>query len=91
MRYLKYSVLLVAIWLFAGMTGLAAPAVRSALMLSLYLLGRMFRRRAGSYNTWGASAFCMLVYNPFYLFDIGFELSFIAVLSILFFYKRIRV
>lgn len=91
MRYLKYSILLVAIWLFAGMTGLAAPAVRSALMLSLYLLGRMFRRRADSYNTWAASAFCMLVYNPFYLFDIGFELSFVAVLSILFFYKRIRV
>ena len=91
MRYLKYSILLVAIWLFAGMTGLAAPAIRSALMLSLYLLGRMLRRRADSYNTWAASAFCMLVYNPFYLFDIGFELSFVAVLSILFFYKRIRV
>ena len=89
-RYLKYGILLVAIWLFSGMTGLAAPAIRSALMLSFYLLGRLLRRRTDSYNTWAATAFCMLVYNPFYLFDIGFELSFIAVLSILFFYKRIR-
>lgn len=90
LRYVKYGILLTSIWLFAGMTGLASPAIRSAFMLSLYLIGRMLYRRTDSYNTWAATAFCMLVYNPFYLFDIGFELSFIAVLSILFFFKRIR-
>ena len=72
------------------MAGMEAPAVRSAMMLSIYLIGKMLRRLTDSYNTWAATAFCMLVYNPFYLFDIGFELSFVAVLSILFFYKRIR-
>ena len=90
LRYLKYGLLLAAIWLFTGMAGMEAPAVRSAMMLSIYLIGKMLRRLTDSYNTWAATAFCMLVYNPFYLFDIGFELSFVAVLSILFFYKRIR-
>lgn len=89
LRYLKAGLLLVSIWLFAAITGLAASAVRAAWMLSLYLIGVTIRKKRDSYNTWCATAFCMLVYNPFYLFDIGFQLSFLAVLSIFFFYRRI--
>ena len=88
-RYLKAGLLLVSIWLFAAITGLAVSAVRAAWMLSLYLIGVTIRKKRDSYNTWCATAFCMLVYNPFYLFDIGFQLSFLAVLSIFFFYRRI--
>lgn len=89
LRYLKAGLLLVSIWLFAAITGLAASAVRAAWMLSLYLFGVTIRKKRDSYNTWCATAFCMLVYNPFYLFDIGFQLSFLTVLSIFFFYRRI--
>lgn len=89
-RYLKQALLLAGIWVFTLLAGMESPAVRSALMLSFYLVGKLLARRADSYNTWAASAFCMLVYNPFYLFDLGFELSYLAVLSILFFYRRIR-
>ena len=89
-RYVKQILLLVGIWGFTLLAGMESPAVRSALMLSFYLVGKLLVRRADSYNTWAASAFCMLVYNPFYLFDLGFELSYLAVLSILFFYRRIR-
>ncbi len=88
-RYLKTGLLLVSIWLFVSITGLAASAVRAAWMLSFYLIGTTIREKCDSYNTWCATAFCMLVYNPFYLFDIGFQLSFLAVLSIFFFYHRI--
>lgn len=89
LRFLKNGLLLMGIWLFAAITGLAASAVRAAWMLSLYLIGVTIRKKRDSYNTWCATAFCMLVYNPFYLFDIGFQLSFLAVLSIFFFYRRI--
>lgn len=89
LRYLKNGLLLMGIWLFAAITGLAASAVRAAWMLSLYLIGVTIRKKRDSYNTWCAAAFCMLVYDPFYLFDIGFQLSFLAVLSIFFFYRRI--
>ncbi len=88
-RYMKTGLLLVFIWLFVAITGLAASAVRAAWMLSFYSIGTAVRKKRDSYNIWCATAFCMLVYNPFYLFDIGFQLSFLAVLSILFFYRRI--
>lgn len=86
----KQLVLLGVVWFFAALTGLAASAVRAALMLSFYIVAHLIRRRTDSFNITLASAFCMLVYNPFYLFDLGFELSYAAVLSILFFYRRIQ-
>ena len=59
-------------------------------MLTMYLTGRMLDRRAERYNILAASAFCMLVYEPLYLFDIGFQLSYLAVLSILYFQPRLQ-
>ena len=50
----------------------------------------MLDRRAERYNILAASAFCMLVYEPLYLFDIGFQLSYLAVLSILYFQPRLQ-
>ena len=71
-------------------TGLAASAVRAGLMLTLYLTGRVLRRMTDGYNTLAAAAFCMLVFNPLYLFDIGFQLSYLAVLSILYLQPRLQ-
>ena len=70
--------------------GLGGSSVRAALMLTMYLMGRMLDRRAERYNILAASAFCMLVYEPLYLFDIGFQLSYLAVLSILYFQPRLQ-
>lgn len=85
----KHIIQLCGVWIFASLTGLAASAVRAALMLSLYIIARMLNRKTDSFNIAMASAFCMLVFDPFYLFDLGFELSYVAVFSILFFYRRI--
>jgi len=82
-RWIKYILTMILLWSFTLITGLAPPSVRSAIMLSLFLTGQAVRRTTDGYNTLAASAFCMLVYNPFYLFDIGFQLSYIAVFFIL--------
>lgn len=82
-RWMKYLITIVVLWSFTIITGLESPSVRSALMLSLFLTGRQIRRDTGGYNSLAASAFLMLVYNPFYLFDIGFQLSYVAVFFIL--------
>lgn len=89
-RWLRYLLSLVLIWVFAVLSGLAASAVRAAIMFSLYLTGRQIRRHTDSYNTLAASAFCMLVYDPFYLYDIGFQLSYLAVFSILYLQPRLN-
>ena len=88
-RWVRYIILVGSLWGFVFITGLAPSAVRAALMLSLYLTGRALRRVTDGYNTLAAAAFCMLAYNPYYLFDVGFQLSFMAVLGIFLFYPLI--
>jgi competence protein ComEC len=82
-RIVKQLILLPVIWGFAFITGLSPSVIRAACMLSLWGIGSAFFYKSFSLNTLAAIAFFMLLYNPFYLFDIGFQLSFLAVLSIL--------
>jgi competence protein ComEC len=79
---LKVVLILLSLWAFAFIAGLSVSTVRATLMSSIYLSGQAFRRKPERYNTLAATAFLLLVYNPFYIFDIGFQLSFIAVLFI---------
>lgn len=88
--WLRYLLMLCLLWGFVVITGLAASAVRAGLMLTLYLTGRVLRRMTDGYNTLAAAAFCMLVFNPLYLLDIGFQLSYLAVLSILYLQPRLQ-
>ena len=89
-RWIRYIILVGSLWGFVFITGLAPSAVRAALMLSLYLTGRALRRVTDGYNTLAAAAFCMLAYNPYYLFDVGFQLSYLAVFFILFLVPRFK-
>ncbi|GHT44237.1 hypothetical protein FACS189438_2630 [Bacteroidia bacterium] len=84
-KWVHYALTLLLLWAFTAITGFAPSSIRAALMLSFYLSGRQLSRITDKYNTLFASAFCMLAYNPFYLFDIGFQLSYAAVASIQYF------
>ena len=88
-RYLRYVVLITTIWVYTYICGLAAPAVRSAIMFSIYLTGNAMKRYSDKYNTLAIAAFFMLWYNPFYLLDVGFQLSFIGTFSIMYLQPRI--
>lgn len=89
-KWLRYLLMVTLLWMFVYITGLAASSVRAATMLTLYLTGKRLRRTIDSYNILAASAFCMLVYEPLYIFDIGFQLSYLAVLSILYFQPKLN-
>ncbi len=52
-------------------------------MLSAFILAKSFNRHTNNYNIIAFAAFCLLVYNPFLIWDIGFQLSFIAVLGLI--------
>ncbi|MDR2057016.1 MAG: ComEC family competence protein [Dysgonamonadaceae bacterium] len=82
-RMAKQLILLPAIWIFAFLTGLSPSVIRAACMLSFWGIGNALFYKSFSLNTLSAVAFFMLLYNPLYLFDIGFQLSFLAVVSIL--------
>jgi competence protein ComEC len=89
-RWTKTGFLILLIWAFAVLTGLSASVVRAAMMSTLLAIAKAWSRRVNIYNVLAASAFLLLLANPYWLFDIGFQLSYLAVVGILFFYPRLR-
>ena len=81
-RILTQAIILPVIWFYAFLTGLEPSVIRAVFMLSLWGIGDALFLRTFTINTLCVAAFFMLVYNPLYLFDVGFQLSFSAVLSI---------
>lgn len=79
---LRQTVIVLLLWGFAFLTGLLSPVVRSVIMFSLIALSRIRNNQPVTLNTLAAAALLMLVYNPFYLYDISFQLSFTAVAGI---------
>ncbi|AMO20857.1 ComEC/Rec2 family competence protein [Flavobacterium columnare] len=79
---LKLFFLLLGLWGFAFVAGLAASVVRSTVMFSIIGIGASSKKQVNIYNTLAASVLIILIVQPAFLFDIGFQLSYLAVLSI---------
>jgi competence protein ComEC len=88
-RWVEMAILLAAIWAFTFLTGATASVLRASVMFSTYLVGKALRREASAWNVLPASAFLLLAYNPYFLFDAGFQLSYTAVMGMVFFYPRL--
>jgi competence protein ComEC len=88
-RFIEMVIQLGGIWIFVLIAGLPASAVRAATMFSFFTLGRTLYRAASVYNILGASAFCMLLFDPLQLFQVGFQLSYCAVFGIVAWHRRI--
>ena len=89
-NWLRLITMLLVIWTFTLLTGAAASILRSAIMFSFIIVGQPYRKKAPIYNNIAASAFCILCYNPLQLWDIGFQLSYAAVISIVVYSKKVR-
>jgi len=70
------------IWVFAFMSGGSASVLRAALMFSVILLGQAAQRNANIYNNLGVSAFMLLLYDPYLIMDVGFQLSYLGLFGI---------
>ena len=79
---LKQSLLLVLIWFYALLAGLAPSILRSTIMLSFLIVGDMIKRNGVLLNSLAASAFLLLCIDPSNLFNVGFLLSYCAVVGI---------
>lgn len=85
-RMLSQVLIVLSIWAFAFLVGLSPSVVRAAFMISIYALLSLGYRERMSVNTLAFAAIVMLVINPMTIYDIGFQLSFTAVLAILLIY-----
>jgi competence protein ComEC len=89
-RWARPILILFVLWIFTFLAGAVPSILRSAVMFSFIILGQIINRKSSIYNTLAASAFVMLCINPYYLFDVGFQLSYAAVVSIIAFARPIH-
>lgn len=89
-RKLHQILIIACIWAYAFITGLPSSVVRAALMFSLIAAGKMFKRSSESYNILAVAAFFQLWLNPYEITQVGFQLSYLAVLGIFAFYKPVN-
>jgi len=86
---IKTVLLLTFVWAYALLTGFAPSVWRASLMISIFIVGDTLNRNREPFNTLAAAAVIMLVINPMILLNLGFQLSYAAVLGILIFYRPI--
>jgi competence protein ComEC len=79
---LKLSLVLLSLWGFGILAGLAPSVVRSVTMFSFVAVGMFLRRSVNIYHTLLVSAMLILLVRPSFLFDVGFQLSYIALFFI---------
>ncbi len=87
---IRVIIILSCLWLFSLITGGSASVLRSAVMFTCILIGKEFFKQASIYNSLATSAFILLCYNPFLLWDVGFQLSYCAVVGIVWLQKPIQ-
>jgi competence protein ComEC len=85
----RLIIVLACLWFFSLLTGAPASVLRSAVMFTFIAIGDSFNKKAFIYNSLAVSAFLLLCYDPFLLWDVGFQLSYLAVSGIVIFQKYI--
>lgn len=88
-RYLQSIIVILILFFYALLTGLSDSVLRATIMFTFISIGKMFKRQLNIYNSITASAFLLLIINPYSIMNVGFQLSYTAVLSIVFFQPKI--
>ncbi len=89
-RRLGYLLIVLTLWVYAFITGLSPSVIRATAMISILIVGRLLYLPYNSRNALFSTAIIMLCYDPIYLYDVGFQLSFMAVWSIIIFYSKVK-
>ncbi|MCB0395760.1 MAG: ComEC/Rec2 family competence protein [Flavobacteriales bacterium] len=82
-RWVSFAVIVISLWAFAWVSGFSPSVCRSAAMFTMFSLGVKISRKSPPFNTLAACAFLMLLWNPMWIAEPGFQLSFLAVGGIL--------
>jgi competence protein ComEC len=79
---IKGIILILILWSYALLTGLSPSVMRAATMFSFIVAAKMTKRNSSFFNTLAASALVLLIYNPLLIMEVGFQLSYLAVIGI---------
>lgn len=81
-KVIKICLIVFLLWVFAIIAGLSPSVTRAAAMFSVVAIGMNLKRPSNIFNTLAISLFVILLFKPLFLFDIGFQMSYLAVISI---------
>lgn len=87
--WLRPVFIITGLWLFSILAGAQPSILRSAVMFTCIVFGETLSKKTSIYNTMSLSAFILLCINPYWLWDVGFQLSYAAVLSIIIFMQPV--
>ncbi len=89
-KWLYYVTVMAGIWFYALLTGLSPSVIRASLMFSIVLLGLLTGGRHQVYNSIAAAAFFMLLFDPWLIYSVSFQMSFLAVFGIVVLYPKLN-
>ncbi len=89
-KYGLMFLILGILWFYAFVTGLSSPVLRSTVMFSIFTIADIFKKYKNGYNTTAFSAFVILLFNPNFLFNVGFQLSYLAVFGMIHFQPKLN-
>lgn len=88
-KWFKAGFLLILLWFYALITGLSPSILRSVAMFTFIIIAEATNRKSNIYNTLAASCLFLLCINPFMIMEVGFQLSYLAVLGIVYIQPKI--
>ena len=88
-RYIKMILCVIILWCFAIITGLSASVIRAVTMFTFVVIGLSFQRQTMVLFSLVSSMFFLLLIHPMFVFDVGFQLSYLAVFSIVIFQPKL--
>lgn len=86
--WIKAAVIICALWLFTLIAGAAPSILRATVMFTFLIAGDACGRKTNPLNSLASSACLLLIFNPFFLWDVGFQLSYAALAGIMVFHSK---
>jgi competence protein ComEC len=90
-KWLKLILIILPIWFYALFTGFTPSVIRATVMFTMLILGLERNSQPNIYNILAASAFVLLLFEPYFLFSVGFQLSYAAVFGIVYFQPKLAI
>jgi len=82
-RLLRAIIIISVIWYYALLTGFSPAVCRAVVMASMIVIGKTYNRYINSLNILAVSAYLLLLYDPYFVTEVGFQLAYIAVAGLI--------
>ncbi|RZK44110.1 MAG: ComEC family competence protein [Pedobacter sp.] len=84
LKILKVLIICSLVWFYSLLTGFSPSVLRSVIMLTVFIIAKSFNKNSNGYNILSFTAFGMLLCDPLLIWDVGFQLSFLAVFGLIY-------